>query len=182
MEFILGRIQRRNASVRPPSTGINVQSCSAPPDRPGTESPRRSPSGRSADASASAWHRSRPADRAVHRRSPMPQTGSRTSSAKRSRGRAGNIVDPFTTVAGLIPFTRTSGASPIASSRTRWLKRRLAHVVSLAAALGNHRIGRAGEHHVDRQALFLEGLRGFVGQQIIRRDVDIERQRPLRVA
>jgi len=35
----------------------------------------------------------------------------------RSRG---NIVEPLTTVAGLIPFTRTFGASDIANSRTRW--------------------------------------------------------------
>ena len=36
----------------------------------------------------------------------------------RSRG---NIVLPFTTVAGATAFTRTSGAISTASSRTRWL-------------------------------------------------------------
>ena len=36
----------------------------------------------------------------------------------RSRG---NIADPAITVAGATPLTRTSGPSPIASSRTRWL-------------------------------------------------------------
>ena len=36
----------------------------------------------------------------------------------RSRG---NMALPCTTVAGATPFTRTSGASSTASSRTRWL-------------------------------------------------------------
>ena len=36
----------------------------------------------------------------------------------RSRG---NMVEPLTTVAGLIPLTRTLGDRVTASSRTRWL-------------------------------------------------------------
>jgi len=31
------------------------------------------------------------------------------------------MVEPFTTVAGLIPLTRIAGAKATASSRTRWL-------------------------------------------------------------
>src|ERR671927_325833 len=56
----------------------------------------------------------------------------------RSRG---NIALPWTTVAGATPFTRTSGASSIASSRTRWL----------AAALLQHRADALAVLYVGRK-------------------------------
>ena len=40
-------------------------------------------------------------------------------SATMTRSR-GNIADPAITVAGAMPFTRTSGPRPMASSRIRW--------------------------------------------------------------
>src|SRR5687767_11350265 len=51
----------------------------------------------------------------------------------RSRG---NIVDPATTVAGAIAFTRTSGPRPMASSRTRWLIAALLTSYASLPALG----------------------------------------------
>ena len=99
-------------------------------------------------------------------------------SEARTRSRP-NIVDPFTTVAGLMPFTRTFGACVTASSRIRWRQRRLAHVVSFAAALGHHRVRRTGEHNTPVEPLLLKELRRFIGQQVVRCHVHRDRQSPI---
>ena len=98
-----------------------VRWCIALLGRRGTELLARNRRDRLADASEYAAHRTPPADCEVRRRS---HEGSKLmlyffrDAMTRSRG---NIVEPRMTVAGLMPLTRTSGASETASSRTRWL-------------------------------------------------------------
>jgi hypothetical protein len=55
------------------------------------------------------------------------------------------MVEPLTTVAGLMPLTRT-GAQADGEFANQVRERGLAHVVGLAAALGHDGVGGAGEH------------------------------------
>ena len=71
----------------------------------------------------------------------------------RSRG---NMVEPLTPSPGLMPFTRTFGASETASSRTRWLTRGFADVVGFAAALGHDGIRGTGQHDGSVEILFAQ--------------------------
>src|ERR1043165_3115844 len=54
-----------------------------------------------------------------------------------------------------------------------------AYVVSFAAALGNHGIGRTGQHDGSIEILIFEYAGRFISQKIVSRDVHIERHTPL---
>ena len=60
-------------------------------------------------------------------------------------------------------------------------ERGLAHVIGFAAALGDHGVGGTGEDDESVEALLLEELAGFVGEQVVGRDVDVKRGGPHRV-
>ena len=88
------------------------------------------------------------------------------------------MVEPLTTVAGLIPFTRTFGASEIAYSRIDVVHRGFAYVVRFAPVLGDDRVGRTHQHHASGEILLAQYFRGFLGQAMIRGDVHIQSEAP----
>ncbi len=57
-----------------------------------------------------------------------------------------------------------------------------ADVVGFAAALGDHGVGGAGEHDGTFEILGAKDVCGFGGEQVIRRDVEVERGSPCRIA
>src|SRR5579862_5498215 len=59
--------------------------------------------------------------------------------------------------------------------------RSFAYVVSLATAFGDNSIGRTDKHHTRVRALLFKQGRHFFQQAMVRRDVDVKRQSPLRV-
>ena len=96
----------------------------------------------------------------------------------RSRG---NMVEPATTVAGAIPFTRTCGLSLIGKFANQMIQGCLAGVVGFAAFLGDNRVRGTGQHHRRRQVLIFEYPFSLASEKIISGYVDQERLGPLRI-
>ena len=78
------------------------------------------------------------------------------------------------TVAGLMPFTRTSGASDTASSRMEMTDGGLTDVIRFAAAFCHDGVCRAGQDDARIQTLFKKDTRRLTGEKIIGRHIDFE--------
>ena len=61
-------------------------------------------------------------------------------------------------------------------------ERRLADVVGFAATLGDYGVRRTGQHDRGVEILITQDAGRFIGQQIICRDIHVERHTPLFVA
>ncbi len=84
------------------------------------------------------------------------------------------MVEPATTVAGAIPFTRTVGRKAYGEFADQMVERGLADVVGFAAEFGDYGVGGTGEHDGGRQLLIVEDPLGCFGQKIVAGYVDRE--------
>ncbi len=89
-------------------------------------------------------------------------------------------MDPATTVAGAIPFTRTVGAKLDGQLPDQVTQRGLAGVVSLAAFFRNNRVRGTRKHHRARNSCSLNTRSVARASKIIASDVDQKCLRPLR--
>ena len=81
-----------------------------------------------------------------------------------------------------MPLTRTFGAEADGELADEVAEGGLADVVGFAAALGDDGVRGTGEHDAGVDSLLGKDLRGLVGEQVVRSDVDFERRGPLRIA
>ena len=77
-----------------------------------------------------------------------------------------------------MPFTRTTGAMPTASSRISWFTALLLTSEASLPCFGTTAFAELVSTMACRQLLFLQHLPRFVGKQVIPRDVYFERLAP----